>query len=146
MTNAITGSVGITWPTAPWVRKKFDAQRLEAEARRQLADATARAMENQVGQMVQETLVRAQSAEQRATLIKNGLLPQAEHGLELARLAYQTDRGSFLDVIDTARAIVELRRDLVRAETDRQNAVIALERAVGSDLLTAGAPPQGDLR
>ena len=146
MTNAITARVGITWPTAPWVRKKFDAQRREAEARREVAQASARALGNQVGQMVQEALVRAQSAEQRAALIRDGLLPQAAHGLELARLSYQTDRGSFLEVIDAARVIVDLQRDLVRAEADRQLAVVALERATGTDLLAGGAPSQGALR
>jgi outer membrane protein TolC len=140
--NAVTARVGLTWPSAPWSAKRLAAQRREAEGRREAAQAAARAIATQTAQMVQEAWVRATSAAERGTLIESGLLPRAEHTLELARLGYQADRASFLDVVDTARAVIDIRRDLVQADADRQLAIVALERAmgVGADRARRPAP------
>jgi cobalt-zinc-cadmium efflux system outer membrane protein len=141
-TNAWTGRVGITWPAAPWAAGRIEAERRAAIARREGARANERAVANQVAQQVQEAWVRARAAEERTALIRGGLLPQSEHALELARLAYQSDRASFLDVMDTARMMLDVQRDLLQAEGDCQLALVALERAVGEDLtdtLVAGA-------
>ena len=140
--NAVTARVGLTWPSAPWSVKRLAAQRREAEGRRDAAQASSRALATQTAQMVQEAWVRATSAAERGTLIESGLLPRAEHTLELARLGYQADRASFLDVVDTARAVIDIRRDLVQADADRQLAIVALERAmgVGADRARRSAP------
>ena len=90
--------------------------------------------------MAQEAWVRAQAAQEREEVVRGGLLPQAQHALDLARLGYETDRASFLDVIDATRTVVDLRRDLVLAETDRALALVALERAMGTEIPATQAP------
>lgn len=139
-TNAVTARVGITWPNAPWASRRLDAEQREAQARRTAVEARARAAENQVSRMAQEAWVRAQAAQEREEVVRGGLLPQAQHALDLARLGYETDRASFLDVIDATRAVVDVRRDLVLAETDRALALVALERAMGTEIPATQAP------
>jgi outer membrane protein TolC len=143
-TNALTARFGITWPTAPWASGRIEAQRREAVARREAARASERALANAVAQQVQEAWVRARAADERAALIRGGLLPQTQHALELARLAYQSDRASFLDVVDAARTMLDVQRDLVQAEGDRWLALVALERAAGTDLAETGAAAPGE--
>ena len=142
-TNALTARVGVTWPGAPWSSRRLDAEQRAAQARRAAADARARAAERQVGRAAEEAWVRAQAAQEREDLVRGGLLPQAQHALDLARLGYETDRVSLVDVIDAARSVADVRRDLVRAEEDRDLALISLELAVGTDLPAA---PGGEAR
>jgi cobalt-zinc-cadmium efflux system outer membrane protein len=150
-TNALTARVGVTWPTAPWSSRRFDAEQREAQARRAAAEARARAAETQATRMAQEAWVRASAAQERETVVRDGLLPQAEHALNLARLGYETDRTSLLDVVEAARTVTEVRRDLIEAETDRDLALVALELAmgtaapVGATALT-NTPGNGDVR
>jgi outer membrane protein TolC len=139
-TNAVTARVGITWPNAPWAARRLDAEQLAAQARRAAAEARARAAENQASRMVQEAWVRAQAAEEREAVVRDGLLPQARHALDLARLDYETDRTSFLDIIEAARTVTDIRRDLVEAEADRDLALVALELAMGTGIPATPSP------
>ena len=147
MVDAWTARVGVTWPTAPWARRRVTAMAEEAAREKEAVAADRRAIESQLGQMVQEAWVKAAAAGERAALVRTSVIPPLEHGLEIARIAYQSDRGTFLDLLDTQRMLLDARLDLSRAIARREAALAQLELAVGADRveLSAGSvlPPPG---
>ena len=58
-------------------------------------------------------------------------MPQSEQAMEVARVAYQTDRVDFLSVIDNQRAVLDAQLNYYRALTDRELALADLSRAIG---------------
>jgi outer membrane protein TolC len=129
-----TASVGITWPTAPWSRGRVDARAAEATADIEAARARERVVENAIRFAVQEAYVRVQSAAQRAALLRTSIVPQSEQTLEVSRVAYQTDRVDFLDLIDNQRVLLDAQLAYYRAVSDLEQAIADLERAVGTAL------------
>ena len=132
--DAWMAKVGITWPTAPWSRGRFDAQRAEATAEIAAAKARVRAVENALRLAVQQAYVRVKSAEQRAALLRTTIVPQSQQALEISRVAYQTDRVEFLALIDNERVRLDAQLDYYRALSDLEQALADLERAVGTDI------------
>jgi cobalt-zinc-cadmium efflux system outer membrane protein len=130
--GAFTASVGITWPNAPWSRKRLDLAveqaQLDARAARARYDATV----NGLKLMVQESYVRLESATLRAALLRTSVVPQSAQALDVSRVGYQADRGAFLDIIDNQRLVAEARLGYYRALADIEQARADLERAIGS--------------
>jgi outer membrane protein TolC len=133
-TNALLARVAISWPRAPWSRRKIDARVAEQTAAVEAAKARERAMESRVRLAVQEAYVHAQSAQDRAALLRTTILPQSQQSLEVSRIAYQTDRVDFQGVIDSERMLLDAQLGYVRALSEFDQAVADLERAVGTDL------------
>jgi outer membrane protein TolC len=134
MTDAWLGSIAVTWPKAPWSRGKVDARVAEQTAAVEAAKARARAIENSVRLRVQEALVRAKAAQERAALLRTTIVPQSQQTLEVSRLAYQTDRVDFQALIDNERVLLDARLDYFRALSGFNQALADLEGAVGDDL------------
>jgi cobalt-zinc-cadmium efflux system outer membrane protein len=132
--DAWTGSIGITWPTAPWSRGKLDAQRAEASAHVDAARARAHATATRIRLAVFEAYVRVQTAERRVALLRTAVIPQSEQTLESARIAYQTDRVDFLSLIDNQRTLLESRLNYYRALSELAQARADLERATGVEI------------
>ena len=138
-----TVTVGITWPKAPWARGRLDARVAEADAEIEAATARQRAAENAIRFAVQEAYVRVQSAAQRAALLRTSVVPQSEQTLEVSRVAYQTDRVDFLELIDNQRVLLDAQLDYYRAVSDFEQALADLERAVGTELDPSMITPVG---
>jgi outer membrane protein TolC len=132
--NAWTARLGLTWPQAPWVRGRIEATERAAAAAVEAARARRLALETRIRQSVHEAWVRADAAGARAALIRTSVVSQALHTMEIARAAYQADRGDFLDVIDNQRRLLEAELQWHRAVADRDRAIADLERAVGGDI------------
>ena len=133
-TDGVLAKVGITWPNAPWSRGRIDARVAEQSAATTAARSRERAMENTVRLAVQEAYVRVQAAQERASLARTTILPQAQQGFEVSRAAYQSDRGDFQSVLDAERSLLDTRLDYFRALADFSQALADLERAVGTEL------------
>ena len=69
----------------------------------------------------------------------SSVLPQAEQTVQVARAAYESDRGSFLALIDSQRVLLDARLDYYRARAERAQAIADLERVVGIDLTTTAS-------
>jgi outer membrane protein TolC len=134
-TDAWLGKVAITWPRAPWSRGRIDARVAEATAALETAKARQRAMENAVRLAVQDAYVRVKAAEQRAALLRTTILPQSRQTLEVARVAYQTDRVDFLALLDNERTLLDAQLEYFRAVSDVDQALADLERALGTDIV-----------
>lgn len=150
MTDAWMGSVAVSWPKAPWSRGKLDARVAEQRSAVDAAKARERAMENMVRLSVQEALVRATSAQERAELFRTTILPQAQQTLDVSRIAYQSDRLDFQAVIDNQRTLLDAELAHVRALSEFEQARADLERAIGTDLptdtTTSASRPEGSVR
>lgn len=133
-TDAWTATVGLTWPSAPWARGRLDARKAEAALDVEAARARQRAVANGIRRAVQDAYIRVKGAEQRASLIRTTILPQARQTLEVARVGYQADRVDFLALLDDQRALLEAQLDYDRALSDLEQALADLERAIGADL------------
>ena len=133
-TDALLARVGVTWPRAPWSRGKVDAHVAEQTAAVEAAKARERAMESGVRLAVQEAYVHAQSAQDRAALLRTTILPQAQQTLDVSRIAYQTDRGDFQALLESERMLLDVQLDYFRALSDFSQATGDLERAIGTDL------------
>lgn len=134
MTDAWMGRIAVTWPRAPWSHGKIDARVAEQTAAAEAAKARERAMENMVRLSVQEAMVRAKSAQDRAVLLRTTILPQSQQTLEVSRIAYQTDRVDFQALLDNERMLLESQLNYFRALSDFAQATADLERAVGTEL------------
>jgi cobalt-zinc-cadmium efflux system outer membrane protein len=133
-TDAWLARVGVTWPRAPWSRKKIDAHVAEEAAASDTAKARERAIENMVRLAVQEGYVRAKSAQERAALLRTTILPQAQQTLDVSRIGYQTDKVDFQAVMDNQRTLLDAQLGYVRALSEFEQATADLERAVGTNL------------
>jgi outer membrane protein TolC len=145
-TDALLARVGISWPRAPWSRGKIDARVAEQAAAVTAANAHERAIENAVRLAVQEAYVRAQSAQQRAALLRTTVIPQTQQTFDVSRVAYQADRLDFQAVIDNERMLLDAQLDYFRAVSEFEQARADLERAVGSDLPADTVRLVGDVK
>jgi outer membrane protein TolC len=135
--DAWTATVGINWPGAPWARGALDARKAEAVAEVDAARARRQAVANQVRLAVHEAYIRAQSAQQRAALLRTTLLPQSQQTLELSRVAYQTNRADFSALLDNQRTLLDAQLNYYRALADLDRALADLEHSVGVPLNSA---------
>jgi outer membrane protein TolC len=134
MTDAWTGRIGVTWPSAPWSRGRIDAKVAEQHAALDAAKDRARAMEQSVRLSVQQAYVRARSAQQRAALLRSTILPESRQALDVSRVAYQADRVDFQALLDNERMLLGSQLEYFRALSDFTQAMADLERAIGTDL------------
>jgi outer membrane protein, heavy metal efflux system len=133
-TDGVLATFGVTWPNAPWSRGRIDAKIAERSAAVTAAASRERAMENMVRLAVQEAYVRAGAAQQRASLLRTTILPQARQAFHVSRAAYQSDRADFSSILDSERVFLDSRLDYFRALADFTQAMADLERAVGTEL------------
>ena len=130
--GAFTASVGISWPNAPWSRKRLDLAVEQSQLNVKAARARYDSAVNSLRLMVQEAYVRLESATVRAALLRTSVVPQSAQALDVSRVGYQADRGAFLDIIDNQRLVAEARLGYYRALADIEQARADLERAIGS--------------
>ena len=130
--GAWTARAGITWPNAPWSRKRLDAD-IEVQTRRVAAAAARRdAIASGIRRSVQEAQVQIDAARQRAELISTTLLPHVDHVFDVSQAAYRTGRGEFADVIAAQRSVLAVEVEYAEAQTEVALALAGLDRAMGS--------------
>lgn len=135
--DAWTATIGINWPSAPWARGALDARKAEAAAEVDAARARQQVVANQVRLAVQEAYLRARSAQQRASLLRTTVVPQSQQTLEVARVAYQTNRVDFSALLDNQRTLLDSQLNYYRALADLDQALADLEHSVGAPLTSA---------
>jgi outer membrane protein TolC len=131
MRDAVQFKVGVTWPGAPWTKKRVQRETAAAEAAAAAVDARRAAVVQRIRLMAQESIVKADSATERAAVLQSTILPPAEHVLEVARVAYIADRAEFMPVIDAQRVLLNARLEIRRALADRDRALAELAVLLG---------------
>jgi outer membrane protein TolC len=133
----VMGSFGLRLPLHR-ARKQGQALReKESElvaAQQDLADLEARTRGT-----VREIVLRIRRAERLVNLFGQGIVPQAASTLESAQASYRSGRLGFLDILNDLTALLEARIDQVAQESERLQALAALEPLLARELFRTPA-------
>lgn len=126
--DAVALTLGLDLPV--W-RSSYRAAERAAEARliaarHELEDAVLR-----LGAELEMALYHFRDGNRRVELFRDSLVPKGEEAVQALDVAYQSGDQGFLDLIDAQRALLEFQLEAVRAETDRAQALAAIERITG---------------
>lgn len=113
-------------------KQKSQVDSLKSE--RGWADATLRSAVASTRSDVKEFLVHVQTARRLVELYRTTLLPQVEQSLRVAEAAYQSDRIDFLNLLDSDRALIDVRLEYYRSLAQYGSGMAHLERVLGVDL------------
>jgi outer membrane protein TolC len=119
----------------------------EARARHWAALARRAEQANQLEARSKMLLYQLRDAERKADLYANALVPRAEQSVQTSEQAFRTGGGSFLDLLDAERALLEFQLAHARALADHAQRLAELEALVGRPLPTVRvtAPPPDDM-
>ncbi len=123
--------VAMSIPFAFWTKPKYDAGVQEAAAAVSAARAQQHTLESLTRFQVKDLLARLRATDQVATLYRTTILPQAEQGLEAARVGYRAGKSGFLDLIETQRALRGFQLEYFKTLVDRQHRLAELEQVAG---------------
>jgi outer membrane protein TolC len=86
-------------------------------------------------------LYAVRNADRQTELFEHSLLPLAEQALANARQSYTTGTGTFIDLIESQRTLLDVRLLIVQARIDREKRLAEMEALAGVDIETLGAAP-----
>ena len=118
----------------PLWREKYRAGERQAQARYRAFQEERSDRENRLAADVKLTLYKYRDAERKMDLYKNTLIPKADQSLRVNIYTYQAGKGTFLDMIDAARTILDFQLAYERAFADRAQRLAELEMLVGTRL------------
>jgi cobalt-zinc-cadmium efflux system outer membrane protein len=133
----VTGSVsqvvgiGVSIPTfLPEVRG------MVREAKAELSEVRAMYRQTTIDREAQvvAALYALRNSERQGRLFEERIVPAAERIVENARASYATGTGSFIDLIDAQRVLLDVRLVAAEARTAREITLADLEALVGVDL------------
>lgn len=128
----------------PIWRGSVEAAERQASAQQRAAVEERVAKRNTLGAELELALYRVRDAEHRTTLYSQSLTPKAKQAFSVALSAFASANGSFLDVIDAERSLLEFKLASERAIADRAIALADIERIIGRDLSSpVKTTPQG---
>ena len=126
--------VAMSIPFSPWTKPKYDAAVQEAAAASAAARANLHTLENMTRFQIRDLLAKVRASWEVAVLYRTTVLPQAELGVEAARVGYQVGKSNFLDLLDADRAWRGFQLEYYRALVEREQRLAELEQVIGSDL------------
>ncbi len=129
--DPVLATIGIELPI--WFGR-YGASVSEAKARLLAAESDRKNAENDLMANVATALFTFRDAERKVSLYRDSLLAKARQALEATAAAYEAGQGSFLDVLDSERKLIEFELAHERARADRVAAMARLEALVGTEL------------
>ncbi len=130
-------SIGFNIPL-PNARRR--AAREQALRQREEAQWRRIAAESEIEEEVQRILPGLASLSKQLDIIRDNLLPLAEEACATNRAGYTSGNATFLDLLDSQRTLIAVRRDLLRTRRDYLLNIAELERVVGGSLVTEELP------
>jgi outer membrane protein TolC len=122
--NEWGGGVGINLPI--WVGK-YNAAVREAEANQRAGEKNYQSVHNMTMVDIKNGYIKSQAAWRVMESYGKTLIPQAEQSLAASRMAYQTGKADFLDLLDSVRMLLDLKLGLYRAQVDYKTSLAELE-------------------
>ncbi len=118
----------------PWLnRRKYKAAIEEASQMKAAAEYELEAARNETSGMVRDALTKTETFHHHSELFRDRILPLARQNASAARLAYETDRTSFLNLIDAQRTLQEAEAMYWSHLADYLSALAELEAIIGAD-------------
>lgn len=139
LTGTASQSIGamlILPTTIPQIRGKID----ESRAMLRSADAMLRQARADRAASFIAALYVLRNSERQAKVFEEAIRPRAAEALTSSRQAYATGTGSFIDLIDSQRTLLEVRLMIAEARIEREKRLAELETLAGVDIETL-APP-----
>ncbi len=143
VTSPLTGfngwsvSAGITIPFAPWTLAKANSRKEEAEFGMKRAMANYNASRNMIRATVQDLYTRVIAFKDQIEYYQNSMLPATQQSLDASITAYQSGSTGFLMLIDSYRTLVELRKEYFMTRLRFEQAIVELERMVGTQEISS---------
>jgi outer membrane protein TolC len=119
--------------TAPLRLDRIKAGIEEASAGVRAAQAATRARRDDVRAQVILRLYIARDTQRRLAVLDGTLIPRAQEVIESVRAGYAAGSGSFLELLDAQRSLLELRMAVAEAYASHESAVAALEALAALD-------------
>ena len=120
--------------TIPLQQESRRSQEREAELNVSAAQARRQAAVNQLQSELAESLSALDAGQRTETLLRDGLLPQAELGYTSALAAYETGKADFALLLDAQRQIRRTKQDLLKVQAEQQARLADIERLIGENL------------
>jgi outer membrane protein, heavy metal efflux system len=118
----------------PWLnRRKYKAAIEEANQRKAGAEFELEAARNETSGMVRDALTKTETYHHHVELFRDRILPLARQNASASRLAYETDRTSFLNLIDAQRTLQEAEGMYRNHLADYLSSLAELESIIGVD-------------
>jgi outer membrane protein TolC len=119
----------------PWLNhRKHDAEIAEVTAQATEQDAELAAQRNAAFGEIQQALVEAQAAQRLAHMYRDQLRPQAEATLQSSVIAYENDKTSLLDLLDSQMEVINVDLSWLDAAANFDARLADLELATGTPL------------
>lgn len=113
---------------------RADLRRMQAMYRQAKLDRAGRVI---------AALYSIRNSERQANLFERSIVPAAERIVENTRGAYAAGTGSFLDLVEAQRTLLEVRLTAVEARAAREKSLAELEALVGSEIESPAAQREG---
>jgi len=110
---------------------KYRAEGREASARHKSFLRDREDKENRLVANIKWALYKYRDAERKIALYRDALLPEAKQAFEVSIQGYETGKGTFPNVVDSIRTLLEFELSYQRAFTDRAQRLAELEMLVG---------------
>ncbi|MHC4396731.1 MAG: TolC family protein [Planctomycetota bacterium] len=133
--DPVVASVSINIPL--W-REKYAAGVREARSRYFAARGEHRQKANSLSSQLKMTLYSFRDAERKIDLYRDALLPKAKESLKVTESGFRAAKGSFTDLIDAQRILLEFTLSYERALADRSQSLAKLEMLVGQEIQRKG--------
>jgi cobalt-zinc-cadmium efflux system outer membrane protein len=115
----------------PVNRKKYRAGVCEAQERA-LADARLyEAQRDETDGEIKDFFTQARVQQDVLSLLRDGILPRAQHTLDLARSDYENQNVDIATVLSAEREVLQVQVQVAQVEAELGKALASLERAVG---------------
>ncbi len=122
----------------PLWRRKYDAGVQEAKNRYYAAIHTRAEKRNSLAVELKLAWFHLRDAQRKMDLYRDALLPKANQSLNVTETDYLGGKGSFLDLIDAQRVLLEFQLAFERAQTDHEQELARLEMLVGEKISSHG--------
>ncbi len=129
----------------PVWREKYRAEEREARARFAAARMDRKDQENTLIADLKMALYNFRDAERKIDLYKNALIPKAERAIDVTIEGFEAGTGSFLDLIDSERSLLEFELSYEHAFANRAQRLAQLEMLVGKEIPRSSSEPSGGL-
>jgi outer membrane protein TolC len=130
-TDPVIASVSINIPL--W-REKYAAGVRQARSRYFASRGKRKQKANSLSSQLKMTMYRFRDAERKIDLYRNALLPKAKESLKVTESDFRAASGSFTDLIDAQRILLEFALSYERALVDRSQSLAKLEMLVGREI------------
>jgi outer membrane protein TolC len=111
-----------------------EAAEREAAAKLGAAQQRQAQLEAEISGDLEQALAALAAARRIADLTRKQLIPQLTAAHNAALALYRRDQGTLTAVLDAEHRIHQAQLDLLRADSEAQTALAAIERLIGAEL------------